>query len=102
MDLDYKALSNVGTWLMGRLRERDCERDLAAELRDRGLDVNELGDMPQRSFLLLTKRNEHTRFRVRHTLSFLRGPLELNEIARLQPLPPPRRGLLGRLFTPQK
>lgn len=97
MDLDYKALSNVGTWFLGRLRERDCQRDLTTELRDRGLEVESLGDIPQRHFLLLDRTNNTRRFRVRHTLSYLKGPLELTDIGRLRPQA--KKGLIRRLFA---
>jgi DNA helicase HerA-like ATPase len=96
MDLDYKALSNVGTWMIGRLRERDCDRDLTSELRERGLDTDALQHIPQRTFLLLDRDGNHRSFRTRHTLSYLRGPLELAEIARLNPRP--KVSLVRRLF----
>jgi len=85
MDLDYKALSNVGTWFVGRLRERDCNRDLASELKGRGVEVEEVVDMPQRRFLLLDKRGGHNMLKVRWTLNHLRGPLGANDLLALGP-----------------
>lgn len=84
MDLDYKALSNVGTWFVGRLRERDCNRDLASELKGRNVEVEEVTEMPQRQFLLLDKRGGHSALKVRWTLNYLRGPLGSNDLLDLE------------------
>lgn len=75
-DLDYKALSNVGTWCIGSLRERDLQRDLDSELTDRGIDSNILLNLPPRNFLLLTKDGKTSEFKARWALSYLRGPIE--------------------------
>jgi DNA helicase HerA-like ATPase len=96
VDMDYKALSNVGTWFVGRLRGRDCERDLTSELKERGIHPDELQELPRRTFLLLDRDGNHRSLRSRHTLSYLRGPLELAEIARLKPKP--RISVVRRLF----
>lgn len=91
MDLDYKALSNVGTWFVGRLRARDMVRDLEQELRARNVDLDVIESMPQREFLLLDKRGAHHNLRVRHTLNYLRGPIGIQELTKLAP-PRPQRG----------
>ena len=83
MDLDYKALSNVGSWFVGRLRERDCNRDLASELKNRDVEVEQVADMPQRRFLLLDKRGGHELLKVRWCYNYLRGPLGANDLIRL-------------------
>lgn len=121
MDLDYKALSNVGTWFVGRLRSRDCARDLAAELRDRNVDVEDLADLPQRRFLFLDKKGAHQLLNVRWCYNYLRGPLSSQELLRFTPKKPavsrrppkgklvrviqrrppppkPKRGIVDRLF----
>jgi hypothetical protein len=85
MDLDYKALSNVGTWFVGRLRERDCARDLLTELSARGIEPEDVADVPQRSFLLLDKRGGHDRFQTRWCLNYLFGPMSGEQLERLQP-----------------
>lgn len=81
MDLDYKALSNVGSWFVGRLRERDCARDLVNELASRDVDLEDVADMPQRSFLLLDKRGGHTQFQTRWCLNYLFGPMSGDQLA---------------------
>lgn len=102
MDLDYKALSNVGTWAIGRLRERDCARDLMTELRDRNIDVDSLQDLPQRRFLLLDKAGKHNLLNVRWCYNYLRGPLSGQELLKLEdkaPAKPKKRpGAIRRLF----
>jgi hypothetical protein len=85
MDLDYKALSNVGTWFVGRLRQRDCARDLLTELSSRGIEPEDVADVPQRSFLLLDKRGGHDRFQTRWCLNYLFGPMSGDQLSRLQP-----------------
>ncbi len=94
VDLDYKALSNAGTWMLGRLQtEQDKARVLdglegvaasAGEGLNRArLDVL-LSGLEKRRFLL---HNVHEReplvFETRWTLSYLRGPMGRDEIRRL-------------------
>lgn len=84
-DIDYKALNNVGTWFLGGLRDRDMKRDLEVELRDREVDVNALLRLPERSFMVLTKDRKSIPLRARWTLSYLRGPIEVEDIRKLAP-----------------
>lgn len=94
VDLDYKALSNCGTWMLGRLQtERDKARVLdglegvaasAGEGFDRaGLD-QVLSGLGKRVFLL---HNVHAKrpalFETRWTMSYLRGPMGRDELRRL-------------------
>jgi hypothetical protein len=91
VDLDYKGLSNAGTWFIGRLQtERDKARVIEGLLGagGEGLDRAQLeqllANLGNRVFLM---RNVHEAapvlFRTRWTLSYLRGPLTLQEIAKL-------------------
>jgi hypothetical protein len=94
VDLDYKGLSNTGTWFIGRLQ---TEQDLARVLTGlEGLKAGSGYDRSQLSALIpaLNKRvfllhNVHeTRpvvFQTRWTLSYLSGPLSREQIKRLNP-----------------
>lgn len=98
VDLDYKALSNCGTWLLGRLQtERDKGRVLdglegvaasSGEGFDRaGLD-RLLSSLGKRIFLLHNVHERHpTLFETRWTMSYLRGPMGREEIRRLSGAP---------------
>jgi hypothetical protein len=92
VDLDYKGLSNCGTWFIGRLQtERDKLRVIEGLLSatsasgdsDRGGLEALLNNLTQRVFLM---RNVHedapVLMKTRWALSFLRGPLTGSEIAR--------------------
>jgi ElaB/YqjD/DUF883 family membrane-anchored ribosome-binding protein len=92
VDLDYKALGNAGIWLLGRLQtERDQARvldGLDAAGRGRAELGRLLAGLGKRVFLLHSVHEaEPVRFATRWALSYLRGPLTAEEIARLQPAP---------------
>ncbi len=90
VDLDYKALSNCGTWFVGRLQtERDKARLLdglqsAAPGVDRASMDRTLSGIGARRFLL---HNVHEAapavLATRWTLSFLAGPLTRGQIGTL-------------------
>lgn len=103
-DIDYKALSNVGTWFLGGLRSRDLQRDLDSILNERGVEAGEVLKLPAKTFMALTKNGDAHRLRVRWTLSYLRGPIDVSEIGRLvTPVAamghsrPPETPMLGKL-----
>jgi len=101
VDLDYKALSNTGTWFIGRLQtERDKARVLEGMVSasgDGALDSRQLGEalsgLGSRVFLM---HNVHERapvtFETRWTLSYLRGPLTRPHIKQLHALEQRERG----------
>ena len=91
VDLDYKGLSNIGTWCLGRLQtDRDKARVLdGLEGANTGSFNREevdklLSSLASRVFLM---RNVHedgnTLFQSRWALSYLRGPLSREEVKRL-------------------
>jgi hypothetical protein len=92
VDLDYKGLSNAGTWFIGRLQtERDRERVIDGLLSaqagagfDRGALAKLMAGIAPRVFLLRNVNDDApVLFRTRWALSWLRGPLTLPEITRL-------------------
>ena len=96
VDLDYKALSNCGTWFLGRLQtERDVARvvdglegasSAAGNALDRGAIERLLASLRSRVFLLHNAHDEgDTLFHTRWAMSYLRGPLTRNQIKRLSP-----------------
>ncbi len=94
VDLDYKGLSNAGTWFLGRLQTaRDKARVLdglegAATGSGRSFDRARLdrilSGLSQRRFLLHSVHDdEETVFQTRWTMAYLRGPLVREELRRL-------------------
>jgi hypothetical protein len=94
VDLDYKALSNAGTWFLGRLQtERDKQRVLdglegataaAGQQFDRRRVEQILSGVGSRVFLMNNvHEDEPVVFHTRWALSFLRGPLTREQIALL-------------------
>nr|NIR38790.1 ATP-binding protein [Actinomycetota bacterium]NIS33425.1 ATP-binding protein [Actinomycetota bacterium]NIT96885.1 ATP-binding protein [Actinomycetota bacterium]NIU20559.1 ATP-binding protein [Actinomycetota bacterium]NIU68319.1 ATP-binding protein [Actinomycetota bacterium] len=90
VDLDYKAISNAGTWMIGRLQtERDKDR-LLEGMRAAGgdADIDAIGDtiggLGTRKFLLHTTRGGGPRtFGTRWAMSYLPGPLTRDQIGTL-------------------
>lgn len=99
VDLDYKALSNAGTWLIGRLQtERDVARVIdglegastaAGKSFDRGAMQALIGGLSKRVFLMNdVHEDEPTLLHARWALSYLAGPLTRQQIQRLSPRVP--------------
>jgi len=92
VDLDYKALSNAGTWFIGRLQtERDKARVLdglqgaaAGGKFDRAGMESVLAGLGNRVFLMNNVHDEGpVIFETRWTMSYLRGPLVKDQIRTL-------------------
>ena len=91
-DLDYKALSNAGTWFIGRLQtDRDRDRVLdglegaaagsGAEF-DRQEMEKQISGLDKRVFLLYNVHDDRpVAFHTRWALSYLSGPLTREQIA---------------------
>lgn len=90
-DLDYKGLSNIGTWMIGRLRTgRDRDRALeglegAGAGFDRADFENALSTLPPRVFLLQSATSDPRFFQSRWAMSYLRGPLTRDQVSLLRP-----------------
>jgi len=94
VDLDYKALSNMGTWFLGRMQtERDKARVLdglagAADAQGGGFDRKRmetlLSGLDSRVFLMNNVHEDGPAvFHVRWVMSYLRGPLTRRQIKTL-------------------
>jgi len=94
VDLDYKGLSNCGTWFLGRLQtERDKLRVLdglegasiaAGSNFDRATMEKILSGLGNRVFLMNNVHDDHPAvFQTRWALSYLRGPISSDQIRTL-------------------
>ncbi|NNF38145.1 MAG: ATP-binding protein, partial [Gemmatimonadetes bacterium] len=92
VDMDYKLMSNAGTWMMGRLQtERDKARVIEAlRSADGSVDVRawdaRLGGLGKRQFVLKRTRSPDPElFTTRWAMSYLRGPVTRAELDLLPP-----------------
>ena len=96
IDIDYKGLSNAGTWFLGRLQtERDKARLLdglegaltgQGATFDRGETERILSSLQKRTFFLHDVHEDHpVIFQTRWAMSYLRGPLTKDQIKLLTP-----------------
>jgi hypothetical protein len=110
VDLDYKGLSNAGTWFLGRLQtQRDKDRVLeglegastaAGHAFDRGKMDEVLSGLGSRVFVMNNVHEDQpVLFQTRWTLSYLRGPLTREQI---QSLMAPRKQGATKEISPAK
>lgn len=92
VDIDYKAISNAGTWMIGRLQtERDKQRLLdGMGASDGSVDINAISErisaLDKREFVLHSTRDSTPRhFSTRWAMSYLPGPLTREQISTLTP-----------------
>ena len=91
VDLDYKGLSNIGTWFVGRLQtSQDQNRviDGIAGSSENGVDKKVfrqlLSGMQGRQFLLRSAHlDDVLLFETRWVMSYLKGPISLTDIEKL-------------------
>jgi hypothetical protein len=97
VDLDYKGLANIGTWMVGRLQTAQDRERLRDGLLGAGMkpaEVDALLDATRKRVFLLhdVHRGRPTLLHSRFALSYLRGPLTREEVGRLtteRPAPVP-------------
>lgn len=88
VDLDYKGLSNIGTWFVGRLQTSQDQQRVVEGIvgaSDGKLDVTIvkklLSTMKGRQFLLNSAHMEEPiLFETRWVMSYLKGPISKNDI----------------------
>ncbi|MDZ7639794.1 MAG: hypothetical protein U5J83_16345 [Bryobacterales bacterium] len=94
VDLDYKGLSNCGTWFIGRLQTENDKKRVMEGLQGASIasggsfDVSEMDEIlsgvGKRVFLLHNvNRPAPMIFETRWALSYLRGPMTRNQIAQV-------------------
>lgn len=91
VDLDYKAMSNAGTWLVGRLQTENDKARVLEGLRSAAGDVDvaeldeAIGGLQKRQFLLVSAKASQPRLlATRWAMSYLCGPLTKEQVARLE------------------
>ncbi len=95
VDLDYKAMSNAGTWLVGRLQTENDKARVLEGLRSAagGADISALdssiGALQKRQFMLVSAKDSRPRvFSTRWAMSYLRGPLTKEQVQQLMSTAP--------------
>ena len=95
VDLDYKAMSNAGTWLVGRLQTENDKARVLEGLRSAagGADISALdssiGALQKREFMLVSAKDSRPRvFSTRWAMSYLRGPLTKEQVQQLMSAAP--------------
>ena len=88
VDLDYKGLTNAGTWFLGRLSTQQDIKRVSEGLRAAGAGSDDvtglIGQLKPRQFLLRDiKSDTPILFNTRWAMSYLRGPITRHELARL-------------------
>ncbi len=114
VDLDYKALSNIGTWFIGKLQtDQDKQRLLdglegASSQIDRSDYDKLLSALGKRVFLMRSvHEKEAVTFQTRWAMNYMAGPLTmaqipaLNRLAGVQAVKPAPAGVKPGLAAPQ-
>ena len=113
VDLDYKGLSNIGSWFIGRLQtKQDVQRVIDGLVKsgtgamDKKTISSLLSNLKKRVFLFKSAhRDEVELFSTRWVMSYLRGPLSKKEISSLmhdKKAPLQNREIQTALSTPKK
>jgi len=91
VDLDYKGLSNIGTWFIGRLQTaQDKERvisglsGIGSNPIDKSVLMEKISNLKKRNFLVKNINEDVLRvIETRFVLSYLKGPLSNEQISNL-------------------
>lgn len=91
VDLDYKGLSNIGTWFIGKLQTAQDKEKVIEGLKgvdesnfskEKLLDI--ISNLDKRTFLLKNIHDVNLKiFKTRWALSYLKGPLNKEQISTL-------------------
>src|SRR5690606_26902665 len=90
VDLDYKAMSNAGTWMIGRLQTENDKKRIIEGLADAGGETDVatfdtlISNLDKRQFVMRkTGETEPIVFGTRWAMSYLAGPLDREAIVAL-------------------
>ncbi|OCL86086.1 AAA-like domain protein [Aliarcobacter thereius] len=89
VDIDYKGLSNIGTWFIGKLQTKqdiskvlDGMSSASDELFDKSSLEKAIQNLAKRNFILKNINEKSLKiFETRWALSYLKGPLSKNAIS---------------------
>jgi len=109
VDLDYKGLSNIGTWFIGKLQTRqDISKvieGLAGKIKnmDKSEIIQRISTLKGRTFFLKSAHEDTAKlFSTRWVLSYLKGPLSKQDIRTLMADKKEPAKLKAAHFTPKK
>ena len=110
VDLDYKGLSNIGTWFIGRLQtSQDIDRVIDGLGGKVGGKYSKseikslLANLNKRTFFLKSAHLDDIRlFTTRWVMSYLKGPLKSDDISKLMEAKKANASPQTLLSTPQK
>ncbi len=90
VDLDYKAMSNSGTWMIGRLQTENDKRRIIEGMTSASGEVDidaidkKISELGKRQFVLhSTKLKQPQLFGTRWAMSYLAGPLTREQVTTL-------------------
>jgi hypothetical protein len=85
VDLDYKAMSNAGTWIVGRLQTENDKRRILDGISSGMPDLDaRISNLEKRQFVLhQAKKNKQTVLSRRHSMCYRFGPFTRAQVASL-------------------
>jgi hypothetical protein len=85
VDIDYKAMSNAGTWIVGRLQTENDKRRVLDGIRGGLPDLSErISNLRKREFLLYQAKKSTQEFLFRrHSMCYRFGPFTRKQVADL-------------------
>jgi hypothetical protein len=85
VDIDYKAMSNAGTWIVGRLQTENDKRRILEGISGGMPDLDaRISNLEKRQFIMhLAKKGTQTIFSRRHPMCFRFGPFTRAQVASL-------------------
>lgn len=85
VDIDYKAMSNAGTWIVGRLQTENDKRRILDGISGSTLDLDStISNLAKRQFVMhLAKKGTQTILNRRHSMCFRFGPFTRAQVSSL-------------------